>query len=158
MIFGHINHTDFSWIADPFFNVLTHLKDTDFTKKPPQTYELQGMDIYVQVMDVATKNFLETRPESHRKYIDVQFVCHCKERFGVAIDDGCNEISEDLLVDQDLLFFRNIKTESFLDLYPGNFVIFFPTDIHRPLCQINNEPEMIRKVVVKIAIKLLNKK
>jgi len=35
----------------------------------------------------------------------------------------------------------------------GSFAVFFPWDIHRPACAIN-EPASIRKVVVKIRLSL----
>jgi YhcH/YjgK/YiaL family protein len=155
MIFGHIEHaeTSFGWLPDPFKTVLAHLKSTDFGAKPVGAYDLQGKDIYVQVMDVTTREFAKTRPEVHAKYIDVQFIWRGREKIGVVSDHGHNEVEEDLLADRDVLFYRNVEKESVLELHPGNFAIFFPSDVHRPLCQFDG-PEAVRKVVVKVAVAL----
>ncbi|HXP97391.1 MAG TPA: YhcH/YjgK/YiaL family protein [Telmatospirillum sp.] len=156
MIFGHIQQaeTDFSWLPAPFQTVLSHLKATDFESKSVGAYELQGRDIYVQVMDVTTKAHADTRPEVHQKYIDVQFIWRGREKIGVVIDNGSNDVAEDSLADRDVLFYRDVENESALELHPGNFAVFFPSDVHRPLCQVDG-PEAVRKVVVKIAVALL---
>jgi YhcH/YjgK/YiaL family protein len=36
---------------------------------------------------------------------------------------------------------------------PGDFAIFFPSDVHRPACEVSG-PETIRKVVVKVRFAL----
>jgi len=156
MIFGHIQQaeTDFSWLPAPVQTVLSHLKATDFESKPVGAYELQGKDIYVQVMDVTTKERAETRPAVHQKYIDVQFIWRGREKIGVVIDNGRNAVAEDLLADRDVLFYRGVENESVLEMHPGNFAVFFPSDVHRPLWQVDG-PESVRKVVAKIAVALL---
>ena len=68
MIFGNVKdlETSFAWLPQPLKTALKHLRDTDFEALPAGNYDLQGRDIYVQVIDVTTKPFAETRPEIHR--------------------------------------------------------------------------------------------
>ena len=156
MIFGNIKdyESGFAWLPQPFKTVIEHLKQTDFQALPVGNYDLQGKDIYVQVFDMTTKPFAETRPEVHRQYADVQFsVCGC-ERIGVASDDGSNAVAEDLLAERDLLFYAGVKNESMLTMTPGSFAVFLPSDVHRPGCAFD-QPEAIRKVVVKVRVSLL---
>jgi YhcH/YjgK/YiaL family protein len=157
MISGNVHHIQdlAAWLPQPFLTVLSHLQSTDFDTKPIGSYELQGKDIYIQVMDATTKERAKTRPEVHRKYIDVQFIWRGRERIGVVTDDGCNEVAEDLLAERDILFYRTVVKEAVLELHPGDFAVFFPSDVHRPLCQVNG-PEAVRKVVAKVAIALLS--
>ncbi|MDR3435567.1 YhcH/YjgK/YiaL family protein [Telmatospirillum sp.] len=158
MISGRVQDVDtaFGWLPGPLKMVLSHLKATDFDAKPLGRYDLQGNDIFVQVMDVKTKELSETRPEIHSKYIDVQFMWRGRERIGVVSDNGKNVVAEDLLAERDLLFYRNAENESIVELHPGDFAVFFPSDVHRPLCAID-APEPVRKVVVKVAVSLLAK-
>ena len=121
---------------------------------PAGNYDLQGKDIYVQVIDMATKPFAETRPEVHREYIDVQFLVKGREKIGVASDTGKNAVAEDLLARRDLLFYAGMENESTLTMTPGSFAVFFPSDVHRPACAFE-QPEAIRKVVVKVRLSLL---
>ncbi|PKU25636.1 YhcH/YjgK/YiaL family protein [Telmatospirillum siberiense] len=156
MIFGSVHHLENlqGWLPAPLRMALEHLKKTDFTNVPAGRYDLQGSDVYVQVMDLSTKNDADTRPEIHRKYIDVQFMVKGCERIGVAVDTGRNEVAEDLLAERDLLFYRAAENESSLVLRPGNFAVFFPSDVHRPLCEVDG-PQAIRKVVVKVSLAAL---
>ena len=110
----------------------------------------------MQVNDITTKPIAETRPEIHRSYIDVQYLCTGRERIGVADDTGKNAVSEDHLADRDLLFYRAAEGETMLEMAPGNFAILFPSDVHRPGCQADG-PLAIRKAIVKVRASLLQR-
>ena len=49
------------------------------------------------------------------------------------------------------VFYHNSENESFIEMIPGSYAIFFPQDMHRPAC-IKNKETTIRKIVVKVAI------
>jgi biofilm protein TabA len=156
MIFGNVNDlaSAFSWLPRPLKTAVEHLKTTDFMALPAGNYDLQGRDIYVQVIDMTTKPFSETRPEVHRQYIDVQFLCSGSEKIGVASETGGNTVAEDLLEQRDLLFYSSMENESMLTMTPGSFAVFFPSDVHRPGCAAD-QPMSIRKVVIKVRVSLL---
>jgi YhcH/YjgK/YiaL family protein len=156
MIFGHVNDLEsaFSWLPAPLLLAVEHLKKTDFAALPVGNYDLQGKDIYVQVIDMNTKPFAETRPEVHRQYIDVQFLCSGSEKIGVAPETGKNKVAEDLLEQRDLLFYTGMENESTLTMIPGSFAVFFPSDVHRPGCAYGRA-EAIRKVVIKVRSSLV---
>lgn len=156
MIFGNIQHVDeiLPWLPAPLKRALSHLKSTDFGSLAAGTYELEGRDIYVMVVDLTTKPAAETRPEVHRAYLDVQFVWSGCERIGVAPDTGRNPVAEDLLAERDLLFYGSTENESLIDLHAGDFAVLFPSDVHRPAGQVAG-PTAVRKVVVKIRAALL---
>ncbi len=157
MIFGHVNDFEsaFSWLPQPLKIAVDHLKRTDFAKLPTGNYDLQGKDIHVQVIELTTRPFAETRPEVHRQYIDVQFLVRGREKIGVASDTGNNVVAEDLLAERDLLFYAGMENESTLTMTPGSFAVFMPSDVHRPACAFE-QPEAIRKVVVKVRASLLD--
>lgn len=157
MIFGNVNNlgTMRACLPAPLLLALDHLKETDFGALPAGNYALQGKDIYVQVIDLTTKEFSQTKPEVHRQHLDVQFLYRGEEAIGVAADTGGNIIAEDLLAERDLLFYQGMENESTLTMLPGNFAIFFPNDVHRPACQLNG-PCQIRKVVIKVRVALLS--
>jgi biofilm protein TabA len=158
MIFGSIHHLDeaLPWLPAPLRTALSHIKATDFMALPVGNYDLQGKDIYVQVIETTTKPVAETRPEIHREYIDVQYLCSGREHIGVAAETGRNVVSEDLLKERDLLFYKDMENETTLEMVPGNFAILFPSDVHRPACQAAG-PLKIRKVVMKVRVSLLTK-
>ena len=156
MISGHIGQLQdlLPMVPAPLRLALQHLRDTDFTALPAGNYDLQGKDIYVQVIDMNTKPAADCRPEVHRQYADVQFLVTGCERIGVAVDTGNHQIAEDLLATRDLLFYTDVQDETTLTMRPGSFAVFMPSDVHRPGGAIDG-PEPIRKVVMKVRVSLL---
>ena len=156
MIFGDINNIDAmeKIYPAPIMKAINYLKNNDFLKMEAGVYEIDGQDIYAQVVDKNTKDKCNAKPEVHRKYIDVQFSVVGKEIIGFARDSSNNKVSEDLLKEEDVLFYGDVEGESDLIMNPGNFAIFFPNDIHRPWCAYK-EACTIRKVNVKINVKAL---
>lgn len=132
---------------------LEYLKANDFTTMETGVYEIQGKDIYAQVMDAQTAPAATKRPEVHEKYIDVQFLASGKERLGFTFDTGSYEVDE-RLGDKDLIFYKSVENEGYIDAVPGCYSIFFPEDVHRPAVAAG-EPMTIRKVVVKVSVALI---
>ncbi|MBC2582707.1 YhcH/YjgK/YiaL family protein [Clostridium sp. DJ247] len=155
MIFGDIKNTaDMEKVyPSSIMKAIDHLKGIDFHSVEAGKYEIQGEDMYYTVMDVETKEKHLSKPEIHNKYIDIQFLVKGEELIGFARDTN-NVVSQDLLEEKDVLFYENTENEIDLIMKPGNFAIFFPNDVHRPTCAVN-EACSIRKVVVKINTKLL---
>lgn len=131
------------------------LKKTDFSKIAEGEYDIDGRNIFYQVKDIMTKPVNEAKPEIHRKYIDVQFLYTGTERIGVVDDNGNNVVTEDYLIERDLLFYKDVENETFINMIQGDFCVFFPSDVHRPACEKDGQ-SMIRKVVYKINVDLLN--
>lgn len=156
MIFGHISQLQDVLPSAPaaLRSALVHLRDKDFAEAPPGSYELQGTDIYVQVIDLTTKPVADCRPEVHREYADVQFLVRGAERIGVAIDMGTNVVSEDFTPTRDLRFYECVPAEATLTMRPGSFAVFMPSDVHSPGGAVD-APMAIRKVVVKVRATLL---
>ena len=85
--------------------------------------------------------------------MDVQFLVSGKEKLGFTLDTGNYEVDE-RFDERDLIFYKSVENEGFIEATPGCYSIFFPADIHRPTC-ISGEPMKVRKVVVKVAVTLL---
>lgn len=132
---------------------LDYLKANDFTKMETGVYEIQGKEIYAQVMDCTTVPYEQGKPEVHEKYVDVQFVASGKERLGFTHDNGSYEVAE-RYEERDLIFYKEVENEGFIEARPGCYNIFFPADVHRPGL-VSGESMTVRKVVVKVSVALL---
>ncbi|MCI9047731.1 MAG: DUF386 domain-containing protein [Hungatella sp.] len=132
---------------------IAYLKDNDFVHMEPGVYEIQGKEIYAQVFDAETGAVPERRPEVHEKYVDVQFLASGREKLGFTPDTGTYEVDE-RIDERDLIFYKSVENEGFIEAVPGCYSIFFPADVHRPACA-SGEPMTVRKVVVKVAAALL---
>jgi len=131
-------------------------KKTNFEQFSDGEYEISGRDVFFQVRDIMTKPIEQCKPEVHRKYIDVQFLHRGKEHIGVVSDTGDNIVDENLLEERDLLFYKDVKYETFINMKEGDFCVFFPSDVHRPGCEREGQ-SMIRKIVYKIRVDLLDR-
>lgn len=121
-------------------------------------HEIMGRRIYVQVLDLTTKPKDECPLESHRRYIDIQCLARGEEKIGFAVDDGRAVVEESKLPGRDIIFYKSVPHEGFIDMAPGTYAVFFPHDIHRPAVQYSDKPCPIRKIVVKVDLDLLQEK
>ena len=156
MIFGNVNNIkDMEQVLPKaILEVINYLKENDFLSMKTGVYNIQGEDIFAQVVDIKTREKAEVSPEVHKKYIDVQFSVEGKEKIGFARDTDNNEILEDLLTEKDIKFYKSMDDEIDLIMNKGSFAVLFPNDVHRPGCLIG-KPCLIRKVIVKINTEIL---
>ncbi|EAS8010246.1 TPA: YhcH/YjgK/YiaL family protein [Salmonella enterica subsp. enterica serovar Typhimurium] len=154
MIFGHIAQPDPCRLPSAIEQALDFLRNTDFRTLEPGVVEIDGKNIFAQIIDMTTRDAAENRPEVHRRYLDIQFLAWGEEKIGVAIDTGNNQISESLLEQRDIIFYHDSEHESFIEMIPGSYALFFPQDVHCPGCN-KSIATPIRKIVVKVAIDVL---
>ncbi|HET7897807.1 MAG TPA: YhcH/YjgK/YiaL family protein, partial [Flavisolibacter sp.] len=108
-------------------------------------YPLAGDSVYVAVTFAPDKVFDSTKWESHRKYIDLQYIAVGKEKMGVAPV----EKAKVLVPYNEKRDVANYEAEgSFYVADPSQFFLFFPQDAHRPSIKVDDD--RVRKVVVKI--------
>ncbi len=131
---------------------LEWLKTTDVLALQAGTVHIEGDDIYVLVQDLTTK--ADAKAEVHRKYIDLMYWPQAGERIGVAPYTGREAVVEDN-PEKDKTLFDQVEEERFFVTEPGDFLVLFPWDVHRPGLRIGDEPVSFRKCVVKIAMKLV---
>lgn len=122
-------------------------------EKAPGRYELQGDNIFMNVMQFATQSSEKKKAELHQKYIDIQVLLSGEERILFGMTDSARQC-EERHVEDDYQLCSEIADEQALTLKPGRFAIFMPGEPHKPGCVVG-EPEEIKKVVVKVRASLL---
>lgn len=89
------------------------------------------------------------RYESHRRYIDIQYLLEgCEEM--LCADTGSLGILSSYDPEKDIAFHEDAGRFVRLTLHPGDFAVFFPADAHKPCCAAEG-CERSRKIVVKVA-------
>lgn len=122
-----------------------YLKETDLATLPTGKHSLVGDDLTVSVTEASDKAFDDTRWESHRKYIDIQYIARGQEKMGVAPAAEANVINP-YNEKKDV---ANYSTEgTYYIAKPGTMYIFFPGDAHRPSIKVDDTP--VKKVVLKV--------
>ena len=94
------------------------------------------------------------KPETHIENIDIHYLVGGEE--ALAYQPFSPElIVTERLVDADNVFYENHpEQQSMTVLAPGGFAVYFPWDVHMPLCAVG-QPAKVRKVVVKVPVRLL---
>ena len=89
MFFSSI-HADYTKMGYPaaIVRALDFLKNTDLQELPGGRHAIEGDMMYANVDDVETKLFETTKPESHKNYIDIQFMVKGQENMGFFVDRG----------------------------------------------------------------------
>ncbi|HEB1833239.1 YhcH/YjgK/YiaL family protein [Escherichia coli] len=122
-------------------------------EKAPGRYELQGDNIFMNVMTFNTQSPVEKKAELHEQYIDIQLLLNGEERilFGTACTARqCEEFHHE----DDYQLCSAIENEQAIILKPGMFAVFMPGEPHKPGCVVG-EPDEIKKVVVKVKADLM---
>ena len=103
------------------------------------------------VSEYETKVKNEVGYEAHRKNIDIQYLLKGEERIACMPIEKLTE-TEPYSEEKDAAFYaaEGVVAQT-MTIGGGYFAIFFPQDGHMPqLCV--GEPEMVKKVVIKVAI------
>ncbi|MBI3580566.1 MAG: YhcH/YjgK/YiaL family protein [Nitrospinae bacterium] len=117
---------------------------------PDGRYEVGGEGAYATVQTYLTESAKGKRPETHRKYADIQALIKGREIIGWLPAKGL-EKEKEYDPERDVEFHKNSADETRLLLKPGLFAVFYPADAHKPGCSAAS-PEVVRKVVVKIPV------
>jgi biofilm protein TabA len=141
----------YSIISPNFEKAIRYVLTTDIKRLDTGKYPIEGDQVFAIVNEYTTKPLAECDPESHRDYADIQIMINGAERFGyVPLRDQKASIPYDS--EKDVAFYY-LGTEdlSYLTLRPGEFIIFFPADIHQPEVY-THQPDLVKKLVVKVSV------
>lgn len=147
MVFDRLkNAQQYFPLGERIEKALKYLVDTDFENVEPGTYEIDGENIFAIVQLYNTKPSSSTKWESHRKYIDIQYMVSGKEKIGFTDSQRMITLQE-YHAGNDISLHKG--EGNYLIADEGHFAIFFPVDIHMPRVAINI-PHEVKKVVVKV--------
>ena len=123
------------------------LKEHELQTLAVGKYPIEGDSVYATVTENPTKDYDSTKWESHKKYVDLQYVISGEEKIGVSPLPGLT-ITKAYDPSKDL---QNYSGEGKLyTASPGTFFLFFPSDAHRPnITTGDKKPD--KKIVIKIA-------
>ncbi|CAM4414880.1 YhcH/YjgK/YiaL family protein [Vibrio agarivorans] len=116
-------------------------------------YDLSQPGAFVVLATAETELTSARKAEFHKDYIDVQIVTHGTEKLGYSY-----ELPDELLaleqLENDVAFMDEVAKEQFVCLNSGDFAVFYPNQVHRPLCAVE-QPAEVSKAIVKIPRTLL---
>lgn len=150
------NYARYQTLPPALYRAIEYIGSTDFGHVENGQYELDGKRMVSMVNRYRTKRQDQAVWESHRKYIDVQFVAGGRERFGHVSLSSAPPVKTEYNDEKDVIFYEP-GLETF-DAPAGTFMIFYPEDVHAPglAAGVPPVPADVVKVVVKVAVDSLN--
>ena len=147
MIFDSLKNSALYYPVSPRLEkAFGFIASTDWETMEPGIHELDGKDIYVNVMEPELKKPADAKLEIHDAYIDIQVLIRGEqETFGWSERADLRKPVGEFDAGKDIRFFDN-EPQTFYTLRPGQFTIFFPEDGHAPMIGEGN----VRKIIVKV--------
>ena len=113
--------------------------------------EINGRSLLVRPSQYRTKDPQEGKFESHRAYMDLQYVLQGAEVMETAPADGLEPLGE-YDAKGDCQFFAVRNNISRVLVRAGEFAVFFPGEAHRPCCSPDEGVCDVRKLVFKVLL------
>ena len=151
MIFDTLYQASTYTALSPHFgNAFAFLRQvTDET--PVGRHDIAGDDVFALVQRNNTTLVAERQYESHRKYVDVQYIQRGREVMYWAPLRLLKNITMPFDLEQDAALYGLIDEGVPMPVSAGQFVVFFPEDGHIPSCAWGESAEVM-KVVVKVRV------
>lgn len=149
MIVGNIHHLQ-SWLPEELRQAIEYIKAnvTETTEKGK--HEIDGSRLFYLISEDMTEPFEKRRAEHHARYLDIQIVLKGQEGMTFSVLPA-GKPDTDWLADKDIAFLAEGEQEKTLILNEGDFVVFYPQEVHKPLCAVGT-PAPVRKAVVKLLV------
>lgn len=151
MIFDLAANLDFYrnlGIEGRYAKAVDFLKSNDLKSLPCGKYEIDGKNVYANVMEYDTIPWEEAAYEAHENYTDIQYMIEGSEVMTYAPVKELT-VSVPYNAEKDVVKFDNSVAGLRVAVHGGEYMIFNPWDGHKPKAA-DGEPAHIKKVVVKI--------
>jgi biofilm protein TabA len=125
-----------------------YFRDTNLDQLTPGKYPVDGENVTAAVTENPTKDYDKTNWESHRKYIDMQYVVQGAEKIGVVPMAKATVIKP---YDETRDVANYSADGKLYEAKPGTIYIFFPQDVHRPNIKVDGV-EKDKKLVLKVRV------
>jgi len=132
---------------------IERLKQIADSNPEPGRIEVQGDAIYANVMTFEAKEAEQLLAEKHEQYIDIHCVLEGEEIIGWSPEQEEQKPEQLYNEEQDYALYTAAEDELQLVCKPGQFIILYPFDIHRP--GMGKAGTTIKKVVMKLKLDML---
>ena len=117
---------------------------------PVGKYPLDDDKVYALVQSYSTSPAIQNKFESHRNYLDIQYVARGEEIIQylplaqLIVETPYNS-------EKDCALYKDPTHSTPLLLLSGSFAIFYPEDGHKPRCLVTHS-RPVKKVVIKVQL------
>lgn len=149
MIYGNIRDSnDFDFLEQGVKKCLQYAKENDLLSFEKGMHEIEGDQLFVNVVEYKTTTPENRFWEAHRDYVDIHLSLSGNEKIDVNFID--NMVQKEFISKDDFLPLEGKKKASII-MQPGDFLICYPKDGHRTAIQVER-PEQVKKAIFKVKI------
>jgi len=126
------------------------IRNSDLENLEPGRYEIDSDEVFVLVQTYKTSPENEKKFETHRNYIDIQYIVSGTEVIGYTPAEKltvCDPYNEECDAEM-----SDCPDMTPCTLEAGSFILLFPEDPHKPGCSYGNNHNNVRKIVVKVKL------
>lgn len=150
MIIDHLkNAARYENLHPHFAKAFEYINSQDLVSLEAGKFEIDGDNLRAIVSDKQGMTAAESiaKFECHNKHIDIQVCIRGKEQMGWKSRENCTLQKGEYNEDKDVVFY-NDAPGTYFGLTDGQFVIFYPEDVHAPMISDG----MVKKMVVKVKL------
>ncbi len=149
MIFDSLKNAELYYSLSPRFKAaFDYINTTDLGAMEAGKYEVDGKNIFVNIMERELKAAPDAKIEVHNNYADIQVVVSgAPEGFGYTPRHDLMQPIEEFNTEKDIQFFADTPQTTYF-VHPGQFTILLPEDGHAPLIGSG----VVKKAVVKVLL------
>ncbi|MHB8063941.1 MAG: YhcH/YjgK/YiaL family protein [Ruminiclostridium sp.] len=123
------------------------LQNTDLLHTKVGRYNIDGDNVFALVQNIETKPVNQCMFESHRDYIDIQYIISDEEIIGYSQIEKLIPAGDYNKNDDSRTY---TGTGNMITFGPGEFAVFSPQDGHMPGICSNEKHGISKKVVLKV--------
>jgi biofilm protein TabA len=126
------------------------LRENDLATVAVGKYVLDSANVTVTVTDgPSVRAFEKTKWEGHSQKIDLQYIVRGQEKMGIApLSKAMVVVPYNAKKDNGFYSFKD-EDSHYIVAQPGRFLLFFPSDAHRPNIKVEG-CDTVKKIVFKI--------
>lgn len=123
-----------------------YISSQDFGSLETGRHDIDGDEIFVNVMEVDLKKPTDAKLEIHDRYLDIQVLVRGEEElFGWSERTHVHQPLGEFDTTKDIQLFDD-QPQTYYKLRPGQFTILMPDDAHAPMVGEGK----VRKIIVKV--------
>lgn len=150
MIFGNIKHEKtYSNLDKDILKCLEYAKENSLMDLEKGSYEIDGQNIFVNIVGYETCEKEDRFWEAHRKYIDVHLMLDGCERIDVNFIENLEQ--KEYEEEGDFLPLDG-EANGYVELRKGDFLVCYPEDAHMTAIKVNDKEE-IKKAIFKVIVR-----
>lgn len=139
--------TQYAAVPELWDKLFKFLAETDLSTLPAGKTVIEEGNLWINLLEYTPKSAEETKIESHRDFIDLQYTFEGNELMGVA-----SEVTPTGEYDpvKDRTNYTTSEPIEYSAADAGRFFLYFPKDMHQPSVRACENPGPSRKIVGKI--------